>query len=349
MSSQHYTHRIPLFNAAMAGVAGGQMAAEMVRAGAFGFIAANGTSTSHVEQELGVAREILQQPNGRMAKLGLGVLCWKLEEAGKEAQAEELLRLACQNVSAIWLAFGRQLERWVKLVRVYGGEDIKIYIAVTSVDSAIAAAQVGADVLIVQGAHGCTSIGHASYSTGFEAGGHGAAQGQPLFSLLPLVALALREKSLDRPLLAAGGLVHPSQVAAALMLDGCVGAVLGTALLATSASGYSAAQKSLIASARSTGPRSMLYDRLRGQLDWPDGVDGRGLENAWSKEQLQDLSDAELKRRFDEASKEGDPDRMITWAGTSVGLVTSETSLAKVVDDIEVGIREAQRRLNALL
>jgi nitronate monooxygenase len=128
-----------------------------------------------------------------------------------------------------------------------------------------------------------------------------------------------------------------------------VGAVLGTALLATSASTYAPAQKAAIVAAKRTGPRSMLFDKLRGQHDWPKGVDGRGLENASSREALTGLSDDEVKRRFDEAVARGEPDRLITWAGTSVAYVTDEKELGVVVQRIEAGLRKAPGDLSSLL
>lgn len=127
------------------------------------------------------------------------------------------------------------------------------------------------------------------------------------------------------PLLAAGGLVTGSQVASFLVL-GAAGAVLGTRFLMTPESLYSDAQKKALVAAKSDMTvRTMAFDRARGILDWPAGVDGRGLYNNTVKD-VEDGVDIETVK---EKYEEGDPDRMLVWSGMGIGLV-SDIKSAKV-------------------
>jgi NAD(P)H-dependent flavin oxidoreductase YrpB (nitropropane dioxygenase family) len=129
------------------------MAAEMIRAGGTGFIAANGTSTEHLRKEVDLAHRLLGHSSGRLPNLGIGILLWRLEQPGCSEAAETLIRLACEQASLLWLSFGVETERWVRLARQYAGSDIALCLIATSVESALEAARLGADYVIVQGPH----------------------------------------------------------------------------------------------------------------------------------------------------------------------------------------------------
>ena len=167
----------------------------------------------------------------------------------------------------------KQLQEWALGVRSATDNKTKIWIQVTSVREALDAVQAAKpDVLVVQGT---------------DAGGHGAAQGAGIISLVPETIDAVKElctsSSLPLPsFIAAGGISDGRGVAAALTL-GAQGVCLGTRYLAASeatiAQGYQGAV--LRASdGGSTTIRSSVYDQLRGTTEWPPGYGGRGVINA---------------------------------------------------------------------
>lgn len=131
------------------------------------------------------------------------------------------------------------------------------------------------------------------------------------------------------PLLAAGGLVTGNQIASFLVL-GAAGAVLGTRFLMTPESLYSDSQKKALVSAKSDMTvRTVAFDRARGTLDWPAGVDGRGLYNDTVKDVESGVDIETVKEKFRAGVRDSDPDRMLVWSGMGVGLV-SEIKSAQV-------------------
>jgi nitronate monooxygenase len=124
------------------------------------------------------------------------------------------------------------------------------------------------------------------------------------------------------PLLAAGGLSTGGHIASLLTL-GASGVVLGTRFLMTKESFYNEAQKKMLVAANANSTvRTMAFDRARGTLDWPEGVDGRAIYNRTVKD-IDDGVDVEIVREnFNRAIRNGDPERILTWAGTGVELVT---------------------------
>lgn len=64
----------------------------------------------------------------------------------------------------------------------------------------------------------------------------------------------------------------------------------------------------------------MAFDEAKDTLDWPAGVDGRGIVNLTVKEHeagTQGLD--ERQERSARADGEDDPERLIVWAGTRLG------------------------------
>lgn len=155
---------------------------------------------------------------------------------------------------------------------------------------------------------------------GNESGGHGYSSAPPLLTLIPLILQCLREDA--PPLLAAGGLNNGCHIASLLAL-GAAGAVLGTRFLATPESLYTNPQKTALVAAKSESTiRTMAFDRARGTEDWPAGVDGRALYNNTVKDLDEGADIGVVREKFKNSVREGDPDRMLVWAGTGVGLIS---------------------------
>lgn len=181
----------------------------------------------------------------------------------------------------------------------------------------------------------------ASYliiATGIEAGGHGSSSSPPLLTLIPsIISISPPD---GPPILAAGGLSHGAHIASLLAL-GADGVVIGTRFLLSPESLYTDPQRqALVAAGLTSSVRTMAFDHARNTLGWPQGIDGRGLRNRqhlpWFRViaaidfKLVTVDDFErgedpllLRQRFEEGVREGDPKRMLVWAGTGVGLMNS--------------------------
>lgn len=158
----------------MAGASGGLLAAHVTAGGAFGFLAAGmipylarsmrliiGTATGYkgtenLINELSLARRILQLSPSDPLPIGVGYLGWQLEQP--TANPEVVLSAALDNqVRAIWLAFGNNLDKWIKFIRSYDAEHTRapkttIFVQVASVEEALVASnEWGVDVLVAQG------------------------------------------------------------------------------------------------------------------------------------------------------------------------------------------------------
>jgi len=110
---------------------------------------------------------------------------------------------------------------------------------------------------------------------------------------------------------------------ASLLALGTSGVVLGTRFLMTKESLYNEAQKKMLVAADANSTvRTMAFDRARGTLDWPKGIDGRAIYNRTVKD-IDDGVNVEIVREnFKKATRDGDTDQILAWAGTGVGLVT---------------------------
>jgi nitronate monooxygenase len=78
----------------------------------------------------------------------------------------------------------------------------------------------------------------------------------------------------------------------------------------------------------------MAFDEVRGTTLWPKGVDGRGIDNAIVGDERQGLDIEERKKLFESSASQGKDDRLIVWAGTGVGSVTSVMTAADIVREI---------------
>lgn len=168
---------------------------------------------------------------------------------------------------------------------------------VTSVEEARAAASLGYDFLVVQGP-----------DAGGHRGTHHASTTPDDTPLLPLLARIVEE--IDLPLVAAGGLVEPAQLAEALTLADAV--QLGTAFLAADEAGTSAVHRAALADDRFT--ETIVTRAFTGRP-------ARALRNAFTDE----FTDAppsypavhQLTQPLRKAAAAaGEPGYVHLWAGT---------------------------------
>jgi len=315
--------RTPVVSAAMAGASGGRLAAQVTAGGGFGFLSAGYEGPEQLTAELSLARSSLQLGPSSPLPIGVGYLGWQLEK--KDSPVIEVLQLALENrVKAVWFSFGSQLGRWVQFVRDYDqknrGESEKtiIFAQISSIqDALIAVNEWKIDVLVVQG---------------IEAGGHGPASAAPIHTLVPSIISAFPDDA--PPVLAAGGLANGSDIATMLGLRAS-GVVMGTRFLLTPECLYTDAQRqALVAAKAGSTIRTMAFDHARGTLGWPDGVDGRALRNS-TVDDLDGGADLEgVRSKFELAVQNGDPNRMLVWAGTGIGRMDSVKPAQEVVKEL---------------
>lgn len=180
---------------------------------------------------------------------------------------------------------------------------------------------------------------------GVEAGGHRGVfdpADDPCFATLPLTRLLARE--LDIPVIAAGGIMDGSGIAAALAL-GAAGAQLGTALVACPESAANAAYRTALA-----GPRTERT-RVSAVIS---GRPARGVENTFMQRADEALT-AGYPYAYDigkalnaAASLQGDDGYAPQWAGQAAPL-SRALPAAELVEALAREARAAIRNLQRLL
>ncbi|KAG7093871.1 hypothetical protein E1B28_007510 [Marasmius oreades] len=318
----------PIVVPPMAAAAGGALAAQARIAGAFGFIPAGYKSPEWLQSEISLARSLLPpSPSDTILPVGVGYFGWQLdkEEDPSESIPPTLKTALSNSVQAIWFSFGTNLGKWVHLVRKHSPKTIIFILANTVQEGRTAIEEWKADVLVCQGN---------------ESGGHGLSSSPPLSAFLP----SILPFSSTTPILAAGGLATGSHIASMLTL-GASGAVLGTRFLLTSESFYSPAQRQVLINSDSTSTvRTMAFDIARNTLEFPSGVDGRGIRNETVQDFENGLDPENLNKRYIAGLALGDTARIVVWAGTGVGLMNSVKPAAELIKELHY---ECVQRLHA--
>lgn len=332
--------KAPLISCApMRLIANATLAAAVSIAGGLGFIGA-GSDISTLSSELSQARDILTKANlstnTGVLPIGVGFLIW----GAPLPETLSIIRKPENIPAAVWLFAPRkpeQLKDWTEGVRKATDNKTKIWIQVTSVREALEAVKLASpDVLVVQGT---------------DAGGHGAAQGAGIISLIPETIDAVTEycnsssSSSSTPLpffVAAGGISEGRGAAAALCL-GVQGVCLGTRYLAANEATIASGYRDAVLRASDGGAttiRSSVYDQLRGTTEWPAGYGGRGVLNASYRDHEAGVTFEDNKKLYDEALAsgdkgwEGDRARLTTYAGTGIGLVKTVMSAEAITREV---------------
>ena len=93
----------------------------------------------------------------------------------------------------------------------------------------------------------------------------------------------------------------------------------------------------------------MAFDEARNTLDWPKGVDGRGLRNETVADYEAGLGDeAGRQETYSRAEKQGDAERLIVWAGTGVGNMDKISPAGDVVRELEQEALESLERVRSM-
>jgi len=93
----------------------------------------------------------------------------------------------------------------------------------------------------------------------------------------------------------------------------------------------------------------MAFDEARNTLEWPQGVDGRGLRNATVADYEAGLGDTTGRQdTYARAEKQGDAERLIVWAGTGVGNMDKISPAGEVVRELEQEAIESLERVRSM-
>ncbi len=291
----------PIALAPMGGCAGGALAAAVSEGGGLGLLGGGRGHPDWLDRELAIVTDRTSKP------WGVGFLSWAADVSVVE-------RALARQPSAVMLAFGDP-RPFVRPVRDAGA---LLIIQVTDLDEARQAVDVGADVIVAQGA---------------EAGGHGGSPGRSTFSFVPLVA----DLAAPTPVLAAGGVADGRGLAAAMAL-GAAGALIGTrfqATFETLAPGSVAA--AIIAGSGEDTERSTILDVARG-VPWPSRYPARALRHPfverWHGRDAELARDDDAKRAYQQGIASGEFPADPVWASEAIDLISDLRPAADLVGDL---------------
>jgi nitronate monooxygenase len=315
------------------------LAAAVAKAGGLGFLAAGYKTADAVRSDIAELRGLTHRPFGvnLFAPPGPAGDPAELDRYAAELRAEaerygvepgeprhdddgyeeKLALVVEERVPAVSFTFGCPAREQIERLRAAGAE---AWVTVTTPGEAVAAAEAGADTLVVQGV---------------EAGGHRASfnGGRPgdvgLLALLQLV-----REATDLPLVGTGGITTGRGVAAVLAA-GASAAQVGTAFMLNKEAGTSKAHREALAGDRPTALTRAFTGRT-----------ARGIENRFIRDH-----EASAPRAYPDvhyltlplrsaARKQGDPDGFHLWAGQAYQLA-EEIPAAELVQSLARGASEA--------
>lgn len=309
--------RYPIIGAPMAYVGRGRLAHAVSQAGGLGMIGIGSTeSVDFLLREAEIARGTDQ------VRFGIGMHAWAIE------RRPDLLDAAIKaSPFLLSISFGSPAP-YVERIHQHG---ILLATQVNSRIEAIQAAQIGVDLIVVQG---------------MEAGGHITGQ----VSTLPLLQAVL--DAVELPVIVAGGIASPRGVAAALAA-GAQGVWVGTCLLASPECENTEQARERIVQAQETDTLvTRAFDVAQG-LSWPPQYPGRALHNHFTDEwhsQIDALAQAnEARQQLAEAVANKNYDLAYIYAGEAVGLVMREQPAAEVIRHLGDGAEQLLRDLSSKL
>ncbi|KAH8902376.1 2-nitropropane dioxygenase [Coniochaeta sp. PMI_546] len=334
-----------IISAPMRGVTTGRLAAAVTSAGGLGFVAGGYDFTpgsaelSALSADLAAARQSLGLADRPLTPVPVGVGFILCHPSAGRFEETALPLLIEHSPQAVWLFApgpdpkdGAALQAGIIAALKHAG--FTVFVQVGTVSAARQAVRDGADVIVAQGV---------------DAGGHQYAKGAGVVSLVPEVRSMLDEEFRGKEvgLVAAGGIVDGRGVAAALAL-GAEGVVMGTRFVVCQESQAPEYRRKAILGAVDGGvatAKSTFHDDILGTTVWPGFYDGRAIVNQSYEDHSSGVPLEENLKRFNAAKEAGDNSRMVTWAGTGVGLVKKDMPAGDIVREVR---EEAIKRIQHL-
>jgi nitronate monooxygenase len=264
-----------------------------------------------------LARELPIVAEGTSKPWGIGFLSWAIDVG----TVERVLELGPR---AVMLSFGDP-RPFAEPIRQAGAA---LIIQVTDLEETRQAVDLGADVIVAQGA---------------EAGGHGARCGRSTLSFVPVVA----DQAAPVPVLAAGGIADGRGLAAALAI-GAAGALIGTRFQATAeALADPPVKKAIVEGSGEDTERGSVLDIARGSR-WPARYTARTLGHPfldqWRGREAELASDPEARQAYQDGVARGDLPPVPVWASEAVDLITDLPCAAHLVAALAAQAEQALAR-----
>jgi nitronate monooxygenase len=294
----------------MGGSAGGALAAAVSNGGGLGLLGGGRGDRDWLDRESMVAASRTSKP------WGIGLLTWAVDT---DTVAWTLER---HRPHAVMLSFGDPTQ----LAACVRAANVPLIVQVTDLDEARQAIDVGADVIVAQGA---------------EAGGHGGRRSTLAF--VPIVV----DLCSPTPVLAAGGIADGRGVAAALAL-GAAGALLGTRFQAThEALVAPEIVKAIIDGRGADTERTRVLDIGR-DAGWPPAYTARVLRNRfldqWRGRDDELAGDPAARAAYLQAAERGDLDAVSVWCSEAIDLITDIASARDLVGVLAADAESALTR-----
>ncbi|CAG8455518.1 2729_t:CDS:2 [Acaulospora morrowiae] len=319
--------RYPIVSGPMDFVTSVELATQVTLAGGLGFIPAGSETADKLDRDLAKAKQLLNN-SSEILPIGVGFKNFVLHSQSSKAGGNEkcipppLETILSHKPAAVWFSFG-DFHEYIPIVREMSPKT-KIFSQVGTVETAIASANLGVDVIVMQGN---------------DSGGHGLVNNASVVTLVPEAIDALKDhKNGHIPVLAAGGIMDGRGLVAMLAF-GSSGVVMGTRFAASKESLSKPIAKEMFVNAHDGGVstvRTSVFDKMKQPNLWPSQFDGRALRNKTLEEGDVDPGDeekiAERRRIYSEAMKNGDYSRAVIYAGTGVGLIKEILSAKEIVE-----------------
>ncbi|OCL26052.1 2-nitropropane dioxygenase [Orenia metallireducens] len=293
----------PIIQGGMAWIATGELAAAVSQAGGLGIIGAGNAPADVVREEIQKVKKVTDKP------FGVNVMLLS-------PYVDEVIDVVIEEKVPVVTTGAGNPGKYIDALKEAG---TKIIPVVPSVALAKRMARLGVDAIIAEGS---------------EAGGHiGELTTMPL---IPQIA-----RSVDLPVIAAGGVADGYGLAAVLSL-GAVGAQVGTRFICAEEcivhENYKKAilkarDRDAIVTARSTGhPVRNLKNKLTRQIE---AMEQEGVP----KEEIEELGIGRLRR----AVVDGDVDEGTVMAGQVAAMVSKVEPAEDIISDIIEGAEKVLR------
>ncbi|MGO2053811.1 NAD(P)H-dependent flavin oxidoreductase [Glutamicibacter sp. 287] len=296
-------YREPIFNASMAGAAGGKLAAAVSAAGGVGMIGCPASPTGEWISEQAAHMGSTDSP------WGVGFMAWSLEN-----DLSALESFLDYEPSLVVLSFGDP-TRSAALAHEAG---VLTAMQVGNAEDLARAMQDDIDVVIARGGEG---------------GGHGRNEA----GTLPLVQLATMQNV--KPVIAAGG-IGTARAVAAVLSAGADAAWVGTRFLASAeASGHENVKVAVLAAGLDDTVYTRAFD-IAQQLPWAEEFGGRALRNEFSQRWagdipgLQAAATEQLLEQMRNARAQALVSMAPVYAGEAVQFVQAEESTAQIMAEL---------------
>ncbi|KAK0666344.1 putative 2-nitropropane dioxygenase [Cercophora samala] len=324
-----------VFSAPMLGTANGTLAAEVSKAGGFGFIpagfnfdpASSSGGPDHLGQlskELAIARKLLDLEQATLTAVPVGVGFILCHESTASHFVETAIPLLQEHSpQAVWLFAPRpeDVEAGVikEIIEKLHDNGFVVFYQVGTVKAVKEAVRDGADVIVAQGT---------------DAGGHQFVRGAGTMSFLREVVEVVRGEN--------------ERSGREVSVVGAGGIVDGRGFILAQEATTPAYKQELIAKttdgASSTFKHTVMDD-IQGTTIWPKIYDGRAIVGDSVEDHINGVPTEENIRLFKEAAEKGETNRMITWAGSAVGLVNKIQPAGEIVKEVR---EEALHRIREL-